>query len=278
LFCGGIGHNAYYYGCENTKKSATQAFDQGVLLSGSQYNSHIGVIWSKLIKQLTLMKKLFTLLMLAFAMVAMVACNKDNDDTTEWVDLGLPSGLLWAKCNLGADTPEKYGNYYAWGEVATKEQYNWSTYRYCTVFGADSLQTLTKYNLNSDYGTVDDLTTLQAVDDAATVALGNGARIPTKGEWEELINNTTNEWTTVNRVHGLMLTASNGNNLFLPAAGSFNDMELIVPEIYGFYWSASLYTDYSDDAWSFSFVSDEYRIGSFGYRSDGQSVRSVRSK
>lgn len=224
------------------------------------------------------MKKLFTILMLAFAMVAMVACNKDNDDTMEWVDLGLPSGLLWAKCNLGADTPEKYGNYYAWGEVATKEQYNWSTYRYCTVFGEDSLQTLTKYNLNSDYGTVDDLTTLQAVDDAATVALGNGARIPTKGEWEELINNTTNEWTTLNGVHGLMLTASNGNSLFLPAAGSFNDMELIVPEIYGFYWSASLYTDYSDDAWSFSFVSDEYRIGSFGYRSDGQSVRPVRSK
>lgn len=224
------------------------------------------------------MKRIITIIMVAFAMTAMVACNKDNDDTTEWVDLGLPSGLLWAKCNLGADAPEKYGNYYAWGETATKEIFNWSTYRYSTVNGADSLQTLTKYNLNGNYGTVDNLTTLQAIDDAATVALGEGARIPTKEEWKELIDNTTAEWTTVNGVNGLMLTASNGNRLFLPAAGSFNDVELIVPEIYGFYWSASLYTDYSDDAWSFSFMSDEHRIGSFGYRSDGQSVRSVRTK
>lgn len=224
------------------------------------------------------MKKISTILMLALAMTAMVACNKDNDETTKWVDLGLPSGLQWAKCNLGADTPEGYGSYYAWGETATKEIYNWSTYRYCTVDDADSLKTLTKYNLNSDYGTVDNLTTLQAIDDAATVALGNGARIPTKEDWEELINNTTAEWTTVNGVNGLMLTASNGNSLFLPAAGSFNDTDLIVPEIYGFYWSASLYMDSSDDAWSFSFVSDEHRIGSFGYRTDGQSVRPVRSQ
>lgn len=217
--------------------------------------------------------------MLAFAMTSLVGCNKDHDNTTEWVDLGLPSGLLWSRCNLGADTPEKYGNYYAWGETATKETYNWSTYRYCTVNNdADSLQTLTKYNVNSGFGTVDNLTTLQAVDDAATVALGNGTRIPTKEEWEELINNTTAEWATLNDVNGLLFKASNGNSLFLPAAGSFNDMELIVPEIYGFYWSSSLYTDTSDDAWSFSFMSDEYRIGSFGYRSDGQSVRPVRSQ
>lgn len=217
-------------------------------------------------------------LMLAFAMTAMVSCNKDNDNTMEWVDLGLPSGLLWAKCNLGADAPEKYGNYYAWGETDTKERYNWSTYRYCTVTSADSLRTLTKYNLNGNYGSVDNLTTLQAVDDAATAALGKDARIPTTEEWKELINNTTAEWTTVNGIKGLTLTSANGNSLFLPAAGSFNDLELVASEAYGFYWSASLYTDSSEDAWSFSFISDEYRIGSFGYRSDGQSVRSVRSQ
>lgn len=226
------------------------------------------------------MKKIFSLLMVTFAITAMIACTKDNNDsnTTQWVDLGLPSGLLWATCNLGADTPEGYGNYYAWGETATKDVYNWSTYRYCTVDNRDSLQTLTKYNTSEAYGAVDNLTTLQAMDDAATSALGNGARIPTKEEWEELINNTTSEWTTQNGVSGYKFTAANGNSLFLPAAGSYNDSELIVAGEYGFYWSASLYTDEPSDAWSYSFQSEGHRIGSFGYRIDGQSVRPVRFK
>ena len=222
--------------------------------------------------------------MVAFAMTTMVACNKDNTDkndnktTEEWVDLNLPSGLLWASCNLGANTPEGYGNYYAWAETATKEVYTWSTYHYCTVDDRDSLQTLTKYNTSEAYGTVDNLTLLQASDDATTQALGNGARIPTKEEWEELLNNTTIEWTTLNNVAGYKFTAANGNSLFLPAAGSFNDSELIVAGEYGFYWSSSLYTDDPSDAWSFSFQSEGHRIGSFGYRTDGQSVRPVRPK
>ena len=228
------------------------------------------------------MKKIFSLLMVAFAMTAMVACNKDNNDNdnnaAEWVDLGLPSGLLWAKCNLGASTPEGYGNYYAWGETATKEVYDWNTYRYCTVDDSGSLQTLTKYNTSEAYGAVDNLTLLQATDDAATQALGDGARIPTKEEWEELLNNTTIEMTTLNKVAGYKFTATNGNSLFLPAAGSFNDSELIVAGEYGFYWSVSLYTDEPSDAWSFSFQSEGHRIGSFGYRIDGQSVRPVRSR
>lgn len=230
------------------------------------------------------MKKNLSLLMVAFAMTTMVACNKDNTNkndnktTEEWVDLGLPSGLLWASCNLGANTPEGYGNYYAWAETATKEVYTWSTYHYCTVDDRDSLQTLTKYNTSEAYGAVDNLTLLQASDDATTQALGNGARIPTKEEWEELLNNTTSEWTTQNGVNGYKFTASNGKSIFLPAAGSFNESELIVAGEYGFYWSASLYTDDPSDAWSFSFQSEGHRIGSFGYRTDGQSVRPVRPK
>lgn len=226
------------------------------------------------------MKKICSLLLVTFAMIAMVACNKDNDDNNgneKWVDLGLPSGLLWATSNLGADTPEEYGNYYAWGETATKDVYNRSTYRYCTVNDRDSLQTLTKYNTSEAYGAIDNLTLLQAMDDAATQALSNSARIPTKEEWEELLNNTTTEWTTQNGVNGYKFTASNGKSLFLPAAGSFNDSELIVAGEYGFYWSASLYTDEPSDAWSYSFQSEGHRIGSFGYRTDGQSLRPVRS-
>ena len=226
------------------------------------------------------MKKIFSLLMVTFSMTALVACNKDNNDNkaAEWVDLGLPSGLLWATSNLGANTTEGYGNYYAWAETSTKATYNWKTYRYCTVDDNDSLQTLTKYNTSETYGDIDNLTLLQAMDDAATSALGNGAHIPTKEEWEELIDNTTAEWTTHNGINGYKLTASNGNSLFLPAAGSYNDSELIVVGEYGFYWSASLYTDDPSDAWSFSFQSEGHRIGSFGYRMDGQSVRPVRSK
>ena len=131
------------------------------------------------------------ILLLAFAAiltVAMVSCSKDdngnnsssvgNNDgdnsvvggytTAEWVDLGLPSGLLWNSCNLGATSPEKYGNYYAWGEIVPKEVYDWNTYRYCTVNSEGNLQTLTKYNTSSNHGTVDNLITLQAADDAAT--------------------------------------------------------------------------------------------------------------
>lgn len=96
------------------------------------------------------------------------------------MDLGLPSGLLWAEWNLGATKPEESGNYYAWGEIQPKEVYNWSNYRYCTVDSNGNVP-LTKYNTSSP-GTVDNLVVLQAMDDAATAALGNGARTPQKAE------------------------------------------------------------------------------------------------
>jgi hypothetical protein len=137
--------------------------------------------------------------------------------------------------------------------------------------------TLTKYNTSTDYGTVDGLTTLQPMDDAATARL-SGARMPTREDWEELLAGTTAEWATQNGVGGYRLTAPNGNSLFLPAAGSSNGAELVVAGEYGFYWSASLYTDSPDDAWSFSFLPGDHRIGSFGYRSDGQSIRPVKNK
>ena len=82
--------------------------------------------------------------------------------TVEWVDLGLPSGLLWATCNLGATTPEEYGGYYAWGETTTKEVYSWANYKYCTVDAEGGLLTLTKYITSTSfgsYGTPDNLTT-----------------------------------------------------------------------------------------------------------------------
>ena len=97
-----------------------------------------------------------------------------------YVDLGLPSGLLWATCNEGADSPEEYGGYFAWGETETKDTYSWNNYAH----GAENA--LTKYCTLSSHGNngfTDNLTTLDSGDDAATVLWGADWRIPTKAEW-----------------------------------------------------------------------------------------------
>ena len=235
-------------------------------------------------------KRVFSTLLAGLLLFA--ACGKDDDNngtsngngggstggTTPavWVDLGLPSGLLWAECNLGATTPEGYGDYYAWGETTTKETYNWSTYIYCN--GSDT--TMTKYCTKSSYGIdgfTDNKTVLEAMDDATTQVLGNGARIPTREEWDELINNTTSEWTTQNGVAGCkLISTANGRSLFLPAAGLRWDGELRLAGEGGYYWSASLFAGFPDGAWRFSFnVADQRMNG--GSRGGGLSVRAVRS-
>ena len=143
----------------------------------------------------------------------------------DYVDLGLPSGMLWATCNVGANAPEDNGDYFAWGETQPKDVYNWDTYQYCM----GSYNTLTKYCTRSDYGFngfTDNLTILLPEDDAATANWGNGWRMPTIEEWQELYQNTTHTWTTQNGVNGRLFTASNGSSLFLPAAGYRNNSSL----------------------------------------------------
>ncbi|MDD6782411.1 MAG: hypothetical protein PUD89_05750, partial [Bacteroidales bacterium] len=100
----------------------------------------------------------------------------------EYVDLGLPSGLKWATCNVGATAPEAYGDYYAWGETTTKSTYEWSTYKWCD----GSYDTQTKYCTSSSYGTVDNKTVLDLADDAARANWGGAWRMPTDEEWTEL--------------------------------------------------------------------------------------------
>ena len=236
-------------------------------------------------------KRLLLMVMAAMLTVGVVSCGKDDENgngngnggnnggggatTGDWVDLGLPSGLLWATCNLGADSPEGYGDYYAWGETTTKSTYNWSTYRYCN----GDYNQLTKYcNISSlGYnGFTDNLTVLEAMDDAATQALGSGARMPTADEWRELINNTTSTWTTQNGVKGRKFTASNGKSLFLPAAGRRWVDELGNAGSFGYYWSSSLGTGRPDYAWSFSFGSVNQYVNYYYYRNLGLAVRAVR--
>ena len=192
----------------------------------------------------------------------------------QWVDLGLPSGLLWATCNVGADTPEDYGDYFAWGETETKTSYNWSTYKYCE----GSYTTFTKYCNNSEYGYngfTDNLTTLESSDDAASANCGDGWRMPTQAEWQELLEKTTNTWTIQNGVNGRLFTATNGNSLFLPAAGYRYDGNLSSSGSVCFYRSSSIGTDYPYNARYF--FSSESCYMSNNSRSYGYTVRPVRS-
>ena len=200
--------------------------------------------------------------------------TQNGGDDHEYVDLGLPSGLLWATCNVGATAPEEYGDYFAWGETQTKEDYSYSTYQYCN----GSYNTLTKYCNDGSYGNngyTDTLTLLLPTDDAATAQWGAGWRMPTYEEWQELLDNTTNTWTTQNGVNGRLFTAANGASLFLPAAGCRLNSEIFAGS-YGYYWSGSLYTGRPDHAWGFSFSSDGTYM-SYPGRNTGQSVRPVRS-
>lgn len=191
----------------------------------------------------------------------------------EAVDLGLPSGTLWADRNIGADSPEGYGDYFAWGETTPKSVYNWSTYKYCK----GSLSTMTKYCTNSSYGTVDNKTVLEAVDDAATANWGSNWRMPTHDEQVELKEKCTWTWTTSNGVNGYKVVGPNGNSIFLPAAGYRHDSSVGSAGSYGGYWSASLYESYPYYAWNMNFDSGSH--GSYyNSRVYGRSVRAVARK
>ena len=187
-------------------------------------------------------------------------------DEHEYVDLGLPSGLLWATCNVGANRPEDFGDYFAWGEIEIqpKDTYNWSTYKY---YGGGNV---TKYNRS------DGLTTLLPEDDAATVNWGNGWRMPTKVEFQELLNNTAVTWTRQNGVNGHLFTAANGNSLFLPAAGNRWNEEFENISGWGLYRSGSLYTNDPRQACDFYFNIEYYGVGN-NDRFWGESVRPVRA-
>ncbi len=195
-----------------------------------------------------------------------------------WVYLGLPSGTLWATTNVGADTPEAYGDYFAWGEIQPQasNEYSWSSYKYANCTSGSPR--LTRYCNSLGYnGFADTLTVLLPEDDAATANWGNVWRMPTADEIRELCDNCTHNWTTRNEVYGILFTALNGNSIFLPAAGSRNDGELYLAGICGRYWSSSLYTDVPFIAWHLDFSSDGYGMESIFDRVCGLSVRPVCS-
>ena len=198
----------------------------------------------------------------------------------DYVDLGLPSGLKWAKCNLGAPKPSEPGDHYAWGETDPKAEYTWATYKWMQA-GQSEAKYITKYTIadgetggiwydSSGAFIVDNKTALVAADDAATAKLGSPWRMPTIDEFQELIDKCTWTWTTQDGVNGYQVDGPNGNAIFLPAGylviGSYRA---------GYYWSSSLSTTESDCAYSLDLNSDRYFIART-YRYFGCTVRPVR--
>ena len=202
----------------------------------------------------------------------------------EYVDLGLPSGTKWATCNVGATKPEEYGNYFAWGETEPKTTYNWNTYKWATTayyaeYDMWYLETITKYNTDSDYGTVDNKTVLELADDAARANWGGSWRMPTDDEWTELRENC--EWTWTSDYNGtgvagrIVTSKTNGNHIFLPAAGCRDYDGLRRAGNYGYYWPSSLNTYHPNNAWYVYFYSDYVREYGGHERYYGRSVRPV---
>ena len=201
--------------------------------------------------------------------ISMVAPNENVDPYNghEYVDLGL--SVKWATCNVGASKPEEYGDYFAWGETQPKDYYSLGTYKWCN----GSYDTFTKYCTDSSYGTIDNKTVLEASDDAARANWGGSWRMPTMAEQDELLNNCTWTWTTQNGVNGYKVTSkSNGNSIFLPAAGYRIHSNLNKAGSYGSCWSSSFYTGHC--AYVLSFTSGNVNWGYDG-RDYGLSVRPV---
>ena len=237
--------------------------------------------------------------------------SKTPENPDAWVDLGLPSGLLWAKNNMGGTSAGEANYLYAWGDTAYRGgRFTWMTYGFTegdrkpevpSVYacGPTDFGKLLKYCTNSEYGKdglADNLTTLQPEDDAATVGLDKGARIPTPEEWKELFSNTTKRWVVQDGegfvgVKGLLLTGPNGNSLFLPAAGYCRDGWLESFEELGCYWTNALgkidmsLSNSSDEVYAvinstysaqcFEFDSADYSSVRTVLRYEGLSIRAV---
>ncbi len=185
------------------------------------------------------------------------------------IDLGLPSGTKWACCNVGATTPESYGGYYAWGETEEKSVYNWNTYQYGY------------YNYDGDYSHLVNIgSDIAGTEyDVATAKWGSGWCMPSHAQQEELVNNTTSEWTTVNGINGCKFTGSNGGTIFLPAAGGRWDSSLWYVGSSGDYWSSLLDESNLDDALVLMFDSGNawFMVDPNTRCDGGLSVRPVRS-
>jgi len=178
------------------------------------------------------------------------------------IDLGLPSGTKWACCNVGANKPEGYGGYYAWGETETKSTYNWNTYNHCNGTGK------TCHDLGYDIAVTDY--------DIAHVKWGGSWQMPSRVQIKEIVEQCNYSWITISGVKGCMFTSKkNGKSVFFPAAGVFWDNDLHYASEFANYWSSTQNPDFISHAYGPSFRSSGASWYTYGERYTGNPVRPV---
>ena len=191
---------------------------------------------------------------------AYLTCPDENHP--HMIDLGLPSGTKWACCNVGANTPEDYGGYFAWGETHPKDVYNWSTYIHCD---------------GSEYTCHDIGTNIAGTEyDAAMINWGTPWQMPTLSQCKELYENCTSAWITQNGIAGRMFTGPNGGTIFLPSGGLYRNDELDAVGLYGMFWTSTPVDPFSIFAQTLYFGNDY--VLCFQYtRNCGRSIRPVKT-
>lgn len=198
-----------------------------------------------------------------------------NNNGYEYVDLGLPSGTLWATMNVGAKKSSDYGLYFQWGdtngytkkEVRKDKQFTWKDYKY-SINGSDTI--FSKYTTFGD--------TLELEDDAANANMGGSWHMPTPKQIQELIDNTTSEWTKMNGVKGRLFTSKKNpsKSIFIPAAGYAWGGIVQSRGRYCFIWSSALGKGEISYGKALYFLPEDIFLGDMGYlRNTGFSVRGV---
>lgn len=198
-----------------------------------------------------------------------VAYFQKEESLNRSIDLGL--SVDWADFNLGASSAEEYGDFFAWGDVEQKSSidYYWGTYTWCS----GSHNTLFKYNTDKTYGHIDNKRILESGDDACRKMLGNGWKIPSKKEFEELRNRCSWRYESLNGVDGYRVTGKNGNSIFLPIAGVFKDSQHLNIDK-GYYWANEIGEISPSDAYILK-LSEKDREISTNARKDGVLIRAV---
>jgi len=232
------------------------------------------------------LQRLFVVLLIQAVAVSVFA--QDNVQH-EYVDLGL--SVKWATCNVGADKPEDYGDYYAWGELEPKENYTWENYRFRTSGYDEGTVRFSKYAsiyYNGMYdennrSVPDDKTLLEPEDDVAHVKWGGNWRLPTDDEMNELIDSCTWTWTTLNGVKGCRVTSNRpgytDRSIFLPATGKYGfEPENKSADTWGHYWSSSVNRDKTSYNAGVLAIGSGYAAVKVTFRNHGQSIRPVHPK
>ncbi len=237
-----------------------------MVVPAGSYAFEVGVVWTNAKSESEVLCSFST--SAAKTLTAGNCLNMPVKFVPTYVDLGLTSGIKWATCNVGADAPEGFGEYFAWGETSRRYNYHtcWQYY-----FDSNDGTNFTKYYNGGGK------TRLEMADDAAHSYWGSDWRVPTSEEFNELLAICTYTYDYNTDRVGVIATAASGNSIFIPAAGYYGagDAEnLHVPNEYGHYWSANLTTDQSNHVYGLDFGWGGIEVKTL-QRSDGSPIRAV---